>query len=334
MKNKNVLVTGGAGFIGSHLVSELVTKKAIVTVTVKYKSIIDCPRLAGIWDKVNVVECDLRNLDSVIQLKDSSFDYIFHLAAYNHVGDSFKHIHEAINSNMLATANLMEFGPAYKRFIYTATSEVYGYQTDVPFMEENMPFPISPYAIGKYGGELYARMKRHQTKNEIICLRPFNTFGPYQSERAIIPELIMKCLRGEPIKTTQGKQTREFNYVANIVEGFLAAAHTEKIPDHPVNIGAGEEISIRDLVRKIHTLCDSSSDLLIGALPDRPTEIWRMKSDRSKAEQFLGWTPKIPLDEGLKLTIEWYRKFLKIYRSAEGLPSLSNWKHANNKVSI
>jgi len=316
--DNKVLVTGGAGFIGSHLVKRLVKAGAEVTVIVKYKSIFDCIRLSQVWDNINVIEADLRNIDSVIQLRSSYFDYIFHLAAYNHVGDSFIHFQEALQSNLISTANIFEYGPDYGRFIYTATSEVYGYQDSVPFKEENMPFPLSPYAIGKYSGELYAKMKAFQEdKKEIICIRPFNTFGPYQSERAIIPEIIIKCLRGSPIHTTEGKQTREFNFVENIVDGFLLAAKTDNIPSGSINIGSGEEIAIRNLVNKIYELCDSKSELKIGVLKNRPTEIWRMKADNVRAEKYLEWVPKIPFEKGLVLTINWFKKFVHLYFDGE-----------------
>jgi UDP-glucose 4-epimerase len=324
MKAKKILVTGGSGFIGSHLVKRLVSLGADVTVTVKYKSIIDNVRLCPIWDDINVVECDLRNVDAILGLKKISpkFDFIFHLAAYNHVGDSFIQVNESLQSNLVATSNLMEHGPDFGRFIYTATSEVYGFQESVPFIETSFPFPISPYAVGKYAGELYARFKRHQTHQEIICLRPFNTFGPYQSERAVIPELIIKCLRGLPIETTQGRQTREFNFVANIVDGFLAAAAVDKIPEGPINIGAGEEISIRDLVKSIHELSESKSELRIGALEDRPTEIWRMRAANDRAREVLNWKPAVPFQEGLKQTIAWFREFLSAFYGDQHLKRL------------
>ena len=314
MKDKHVLVTGGAGFIGSNLVKRLVREGARVTVVVKYQSIIDCPRLCSVWNDINVVEADLRNLDSVMGLRDLKFETVFHLAAYNHVGDSFDHVHEAIYSNLISTINLLEAGLNWNRFIYTSTSEIYGYQTQVPFRESNsVPFPISPYSIGKFSGELYARMKHHQTDQEIICLRPFNTFGPYQSERAVIPELIIKCMRGEPIKTTEGKQTREFNFIDNIVDGFVAASQCEFVPDNVINIGSGEEIAICDLVRMIHKKSKSKSKLEIGKLDNRPTEIWRMSADNKKAKSSLGWTSKISFKEGLDRTIEWYRTYLEAY---------------------
>jgi UDP-glucose 4-epimerase len=324
MKSKNILVTGGAGFIGSHLVKRLVNLNVNVTVTVKYKSIIDCPRLVSVWDKIDIIEADIKNLDSVLFLKryKNKFDIIFHLAAYNHVGDSFVHINESLKTNILGTSNLLEFGPNYDRFIYTATSEVYGLQKTVPFTEEDLPFPISPYAIGKYGGELYANLKKHQNNDEIICLRPFNTFGPYQSERAIIPELIIKCLKGEEVKTTDGLQTREFNFVDNIVDGFILAAKMSEIPKSSINIGAGEEIVIKDLIKKIHKLTNSSSKLSIGALPTRPTEIWRMRAENTKAKSMLGWKASVPFKEGLIQTIKWFKNFIDLYFNDDGLRRL------------
>ena len=127
-KNKKVLVTGGAGFIGSHLVKKLLEFNAKVSVVVKYNSIIDCPRIAKIWDKIDIIEADLRNTDSTLQLKNRKFKYIFHLAAYNHVGDSFIHINETMSSNLLTTTNLLEHGPKFEKFIHIGTSEIYGLQ--------------------------------------------------------------------------------------------------------------------------------------------------------------------------------------------------------------
>lgn len=314
MNKKRILVTGGAGFIGSHLTKRLVRLGADVTVMVKYKSLIDNIRLSSIWRDINIIEADLRNIDSLRQLDSyKHFDFVFHLAAYNHVGDSFLHVNEALLSNAVATANLLEGMSDYGRFIYTSTSEVYGFQLSVPFEEEANPFPISPYAIGKYAGELYARMKRHQTNRPIVCIRPFNTFGPYQSDRAVIPELIIKCLLGSPIETTEGIQTREFNYVDNIIDGFLAVATVDTPPVEVINIGSNREIAIRDLIHKIHELADSRSELRIGALPNRPTEIWRMCASNERANRLLGWKPKVPFDEGLKKTVDWYRKYIDVY---------------------
>ena len=319
MKNKKILVTGGAGFIGSHLCKRLVKLGCEVSVLVKYKSINDCVRLSSVWDNIEVLEADLRNIDSLRQFKGHKYDIIFHLAAYNHVGDSFMHVSEALLSNMLGTANLLEYAPAYDRFLYMSTSECYGYQETALFQEDHAPFPISPYAIGKYAGELYSLMKKKQKGGlPIVCVRAFNTFGPYQSERAVIPELIVRCLRSLPIETTQGVQTREFNYVDNIIDGLLLAVEAEPF-DGVINLGSNRAISIADLVKRIYKICQSESELRIGALPYRPTEIWNMCADNEKAMKYLKWSPKINLEDGLIKTVEWFNRYLAVFYDKNSL---------------
>ncbi len=310
---RRFLVTGGAGFIGSHLVKHLISEGADVSVVVRYKSINDNIRLSSVWDQITPIEADLKNIDSLRQFNGQSYDVIFHLAAYNHVGDSFLHVNEALMSNTVATANLLEFAPDYGRFVYISSSEVYGYQEEVPFKEDFLPAPISPYAIGKYAGELYSRMKRTQSGKEIVCVRAFNAFGPYQSEKAVIPEIIIKCLKGVPVETTEGKQTREFNYVENLVEGFIAAAEAKPAHGGVINLCSGEEIAICDLVRKIHQLSNSSSKLKIGALPNRPTEIWRMSGSSYQAQKNLNWKSKISFEEGIVKTIEWFKRYYELF---------------------
>ena len=312
-KNKKVLVTGGAGFIGSHLTKKLVRAKARVSVIVKYNSIIDCQRLINIWDKIKIIEADLRNIDSVNAIKKLKFDYIFHFAAYNHVGDSFTHVHESINSNLFSTINLLDHGPKFKKFIHIGSSEIYGLQKKLPFNTNQIPNPMSPYALGKYSSELYAILKSKQNKKNLICLRPFNTFGPYQSEKAIIPEIIIKCLLGKEIKTTLGNQTREFNYVDNIINGILLVTKKVKHSDKPINLGSNNPVKIKYLVKKIHKLTNSQSILKIGAMKYRPNEIWEMSANNKFVTHNIGWKPSVTFGQGLKFSIEWYRKFLKLY---------------------
>lgn len=313
LRGARVLVTGGSGFFGSHLVHRLHEMGAEVHVLTKYNSVIDNVRLARIWDELHVIEADLRNPDSLAQLRDLRPDIVFHFAAYNHVGDSFVHVIEAMSSNAMGTVNLVEACADYKAFIYIATSEVYGFQTETPWHENLTPFPISPYAVGKYSGELFARMAWHVRQRPVVVLRPFNAYGPYQSPRAVVAEIILNCLRGEPVRSTEGVQTRDFNYVANLVDGVLLAATEAKAVGEIINIGSGQDVSIRDLILKIHALTNSRSELQIGALPYRPTEIWRMAADNRKAAALLGWQPRIGLDEGLERTIGWYRRFVDVY---------------------
>ena len=311
LRTKRVLLTGGGGFIGAHLCRRLVDEGAEVFVMVKYNSVIENVRLVRLWDRITPVEADLRNFNSLSQLKEIKPQIIFHLAAYNHVGDSFLHFAEAMGSNAQGTVHLLEAYEDYERFIYTSTSEVYGYQERVPFREAATPFPLSPYAVGKYSGELYARLKRQSLQRPIVVLRPFNAFGPYQSARAVIAELIIKCLRGEDVVTTEGKQTRDFNFVQNLIDGFVLAAVRPEAVGEVINLGTGIETSIRDLVERVHRLTGSQSRLRIGEWPYRPGEIWRMCADSAKAQRLLGWTSAVDLNSGLEQTIAWYREYLE-----------------------
>ena len=328
MKNKKVLVTGASGFIGSHLTQLLIRLGAEITIISKYNSVFDNVRLACVWDRIRVIEADMRNLDSLAILKNMKFDVIFHLAAYNHVGDSFVHVSESLDSNARGTANLIDSCRDYGTFVYISSSEIYGAQDSVPLHEEMAPEPISPYSIGKYAGELYCRMKYRSQKLPIVVLRPFNAFGPFQSDKAVIPEIIIKCLRNQLIETTPGEQTREFNFVGNLVEGIIEAAQHPDAVGRVINLGCNREIAIRDLVRYIHDRIGSRSELRIGSLPYRPTEIWRMFSDARKARKILGWEPRIDFADGMKITVDWYKQYLNVFADPDsGLWRLGDYRY-------
>ena len=324
LKNKKILVTGGAGFIGSHMIHRLIKYNAKVTTLVKYNSIIETPRLNFNFNRIKVIECDLRNTDSVLQLKKNKFDLIIHFAAYNHVGDSFKHIQENIDSNLLSTINLLNHGPNFNKFIHIGSSEIYGNQKNIPFDPKNMPNPMSPYALTKYASELYAKIKSKEKKFNLLSLRPFNTFGPYQSEKAIIPEIIIKCLKGENIDATHGKQTREFNYVENIIEAILYL--NQKIKNHPepINIGSNEPISIKNLINKIKYLTKSKSKINFGGLKYRPNEIWKMQANNNFIKK-INFKNKVDFNSGLQVTINWYKKFLNVYTKLSSFNNLSKY---------
>ena len=184
MKSK-ILVTGGSGFIGSHLVKELVKKGHDVAITTKYDSIYENIRLFKIWNKIKVIESDLRYSNTINKINEFRPSIIFHLAAYNDVKGSFSNYSEALESNIVGTSNLLENLKNYKQFIYISTSEVYGSQNIKNYFSEKMqPNPISPYSIGKYSGELYAQMHMRHLKKPIKILRPFNVFGETQSEKS------------------------------------------------------------------------------------------------------------------------------------------------------
>lgn len=316
--SKRVLVTGGSGFIGSHLTRRLVGLGAEVAVLTKYDSVIDNVRLAGLWDRVTSIEGDLRNLDSLLSLREFAPEVVFHLAAYNHVGSSFLHTSEALDCNGKGTANLIRAWDGFERFVYISSSEVYGAQTEIPFVETMTPQPVSPYAIGKYSGELYCRMMMSEMGSPMTILRPFNAFGPYQSARAVIAEVILTCLAGDPVRATEGRQTREFNFVENLIDGMVLGATHDNAVGQVLNIGGAEEISIRDAIETIHKATESKSELQFGTLPARPTEILRMKADSRKAESLIGWTPKVNFLDGLERTVDWYKSFKATFSDQTG----------------
>lgn len=311
LKGLRVVVTGGSGFIPSHLVRRCLDDGARVAVTVRYGNLVKNERLREVWEDLEVIEADLRNRGALEQVRGWKPNVVFHLAAYNHVGQSFTQVEECFDVNAKGTANLLDTCGPVDRFVYMSTSEVYGHQPSVPFVETMTPDPISPYAITKYAGELYCRLKQRVAGGfPIVIVRPFNVFGPYQSSKAVIPELILHCLRGVPVRTTLGEQTREFNYVTDIVDGLVRAAlHPGRI-EGPINLAAGEEVRISDLVRLIAELTETKSTVEIGALPYRPTEIWRMYADATRAREILGWRPQVTVREGLRRTVEWFRGHL------------------------
>ena len=214
--------------------------------------------------------------------------------------------------SLISTINLLNSGPTMKKFVHIGTSEIYGIQKKLPFNVKEKPNPMSPYAVTKFGSELFSVLKSKSSKINLLCLRPFNTFGPHQSEKAIIPELIINCLQNKEIRTTGGKQTREFNFIDNIVDGIFFLNKKINNSTEPVNVGSNNPISIKNLVKKIHKFTMSTSKIKIGSLKYRPNEIWKMQAD-NKFIISKGWKPKIKFDEGLKRTIIWYRNFYKIY---------------------
>jgi UDP-glucose 4-epimerase len=309
LRDKVVLVTGATGFIGSHLVRRLVDGVADVHALTSTVSSVYPARLLDLQSRITLHEGNLTDrsaMDAVIERAQPS--HVFHLAAYTHVGKSWRRVDECIQANVQGTVNLLQAldGTGYERFVYTGTSEIYG-DIDVPFREDAVANPISPYSVSKYAGERYCRMFHQGYDWPIVMVRPFNAYGPWQTPDRVIPEIIGRAVRGEELKMTQGKQTREFNFVADLVDGFLLLGTTPGIEGELFNLGCGEEVSMRDLATTILDLMGNPIEPRLGALADRPTEIWRMFCDSTKARERLGWEPRHSLAEGLQKTIDWYR---------------------------
>jgi nucleoside-diphosphate-sugar epimerase len=243
---------------------------------------------------------------------------VVHLAAFTHVGKSFYRVDENIQTNVQGTVNLLKsLDGHYERFLYVGTGEVYG-DVPAPFHEEGPVNPVSPYAVSKYAAERFCRMFHQAYDWPIVCLRLFSTYGPGQSTDRIIPEIILAGLQEKPLRMTEGRQTREFTFVADMADALVRALVAPGIDGAVINVGQDEEVSMRDLALTILDLLGNPVEPQFGALAYRPTEIWRMVGDSSRARSVLGWQPAHSLQEGLSETIEWYRARLAEHPSSIG----------------
>jgi UDP-glucose 4-epimerase len=312
LKGQRVLVTGASGFIGSHLTALLVEAGAAVHALTSTVSSIYPQRLLPMRDAITLHEGNLADrsaMDAVALASKPA--WVLHLGAYTHVGKSWQRVDECVQVNVQGTVNLLQaLAPlGYEKFVYTGTSEIYG-DVDVPFTEDGPVNPISPYSVAKYAGERYCRMFFQGRQWPIAMVRPFNAYGPAQSPDRVIPEIIVRALRRQELPMTQGKQTREFNYVTDIARGFVAAALRGE-PGRLYNIGNGQEVSMRDIASTILRLMGDPITPQFGALSERPTEIWRMHADARRARDELGWGSEVSLEEGLARTIAWYTEELQ-----------------------
>jgi nucleoside-diphosphate-sugar epimerase len=238
-------------------------------------------------------------------------EYVFHLGAYTHVGKSWNRVDECIQVNIQGTVNLLMAVErvGFTRFLNTGTSEIYG-DIEVPFREDATVHPISPYSVSKHAAEEYCRLFADARDLPLVRVRPFNAYGPMQSPDRVIPEIISRAVQGQPLKMTQGTQTREFNYVEDLADGFVALATAPGIDGDLFNLGCGREVSMRDIAVTILKLMGDPITPEFGAIPERPIEIYRMHADVTKTAERVGWRSKISLEEGLERTIAWYRDAL------------------------
>jgi dTDP-glucose 4,6-dehydratase len=321
-----VLVTGAAGFIGSHLAESLARAGAEVRAFVRYNSRNDYGWLeqldGGLIDEIEIFRGDLANPEAALNAAHGC-DTIFHLGALIPIPYSYRHPREFVAANVVGTLNVLEAcrRESVRRLVHTSTSEVYGTAVRVPIDEEHPLNAQSPYAATKIGADQIALSFWRSFETPVVVARPFNTFGPRQSARAVIPTLITQALGREQVELGSTHPTRDFLYVEDLVRGFERCAEAEGVEGEVINLGSGAEISIAELAAQVFRLV--GRDLPITFSPDRSrpplSEVERLLADTSKAERLLGWTPKIELEEGLRRTIEWFEGFLDAYK-----PSLYN----------
>jgi len=314
------LVTGAAGFIGSHLVELLIDKNIEVRAFVRYNSKNNWGWLetSKYKDKIDVYSGDIRDFDSVKDAMKGT-DVVFHLAALIGIPYSYVSPLAYIKTNIEGTYNILQAARELKiqRVIHTSTSEIYGTAKYVP-IDENHPInPQSPYAATKVGADQLALTFYRSFELPVTVIRPFNTYGPRQSSRAIIPTVISQLLFGEEnIKLGKLTPTRDLNFVFDIVEGFYQVGLHEKAIGEVFNIGSGYEISMENLVANIFKLMGKDLEVIQDRQRIRPekSEVERLLCDASKAKQLTGWESKYSLEEGLKITINWMKENINYYK--------------------
>ncbi len=311
LQGKKVLVTGAFGFIGSHLSRSLLKEGAEVYALVRKESSQD--RVKDIIEDIKVYFGDIRDYSAVSScVKDSKPQIIFHLAALRDVRRDLELVNAVIDVNIKGLVNLVNAAVKGKIslecFINTGTCEEYGDLT-VPFSEGRRESPVSPYSFSKVSATYFSQMVFKTEGLPMVTLRPFLTYGPFQDRDMFIPSLISHCLEGRDFKMTRGDQTREFNYVDDIVDAYLRAAVCKEAIGEVINIGNGIEYRIRSVAEKILDYMGRPVNLLIGKLDKRIGEPEHFFCRNDKAKRILNWLPKVSLDRGLQKTINWYKNY-------------------------
>ena len=319
LKNKNVLVTGADGFIGSHLVEHLTSLGCNVKAMCIYNSFNSWGWLdtldVNITNNIDITLGDIRDIKSVNNAC-KNIDYVFHLASLIAIPHSYNSPYSYLQTNALGAMNIMEscLTNNVERVIHTSTSEVYGNLKKMPIKEDDLMFAKSPYSATKIAADQIAHSYYSSFDVPVSIVRPFNTYGPRQSNRAIIPTIITQALtNNKSIKLGALYPTRDFSYIKDTVRGFILAAKSKKSIGETINIGSGYEISIGDLYDIICKLTNVELKVKKDSTRIRPKkgEVFRLKADNKKAKKLLGWTPQYAnrqgLIRGLRETIDWFK---------------------------
>lgn len=316
---KRVLVTGAGGFIASHLTERLVTLGARTRALVHYRG-------TGSWgwlddssyrDDIEVVAGDVCDRDSVEQAMQG-VEVVFHLAALIAIPYSYRVPLSYVRTNVEGTLNVLQAAreSGVERVVHTSTSEVYGTARYVPIDEAHPLQGQSPYAASKIGADKLVEAFCASFGLPAVTVRPFNTFGPRQSARAVVPAVITQCLTADTIRLGNLHPTRDLNYVENTVDGFVLAATAPRAVGRTVNIGSGREISVEALAHLIAGMLGRAVRIESdeGRIRPQSSEVERLVADNTQAHELLGWRPAVSLEDGLRRTIDWIRDHAGAYR--------------------
>lgn len=315
LKNKKVLVTGADGFIGSHLVERLIDEGCQVRAFVYYNSFNSWGWLDTFskeqLSKIEIFAGDIRDPNGVrTAMKD--IEIVFHLAALIAIPFSYHSPDAYIDSNIKGTLNIIQAARdlGTERVLVTSTSEVYGTAQFVPITELHPKQPQSPYSASKIGADCIADSFYRSFNLPLTIVRPFNTFGPRQSARAVIPTIITQLLNGkEEIKLGDITPTRDLVFVKDTVEGFLEIAKSEELIGHEINIATQSEISVGDLAQELINQINPNAIIISDEIRLRPekSEVFRLFGSNEKIQKMTNWKQQFTLQEGLKTTIDWFK---------------------------
>jgi UDP-glucose 4-epimerase len=309
------LVTGGAGFIGSHLVERLLADGARVRVLDNFStgSRANLPFTAKAGKRLEVVRGDIRNRAAVERAARGA-RVIFHQAAMRSVPRSVKDPLGANENNVTGTLNVLQAARRCRvpRVVYASSSSVYGARPELPKREDQPPAPISPYAVSKAAGEQYAAVWTRLYGVETVGLRYFNVFGPRQDPKseyaAVIPRFILWGLRGKPLVIHgDGTQSRDFTYIDNVVEANALAARAPGAGGEVFNVGCGDRVSLLEIAAKLEAILGRPVER--RHTPARPGDVPHTLADLTKAKRLLGYAPLVAFDEGFRRTVDYFRTF-------------------------
>ncbi len=315
------MVTGAGGFIASHLVEALVLRKAQVRAFVRYNSRGDPGLLRllapEVLKQIEIVAGDLRDLPA-IRAAMEGVTHVLHLGALIAIPYSYIHPAEVVETNVIGTLNILLAGreAGIERIVHTSTSEVYGTALRVP-IDENHPLQgQSPYSASKIGADKLAESFYRSYNLPVVTLRPFNTYGPRQSARAVIPTIITQVLTQKVVRLGNLEARRDLTYIADTVDGFLRVSSVPGVEGETFNLGTGIEVSVSDLAQEIISIINKPIEIVIDSERLRPdkSEVQRLLSDNRLARERLGWVPQVELRDGLYQTIAWIGDHLHLYQ--------------------
>jgi NAD dependent epimerase/dehydratase len=317
-----VLVTGAGGFIGSHLTEALIKSGARVRALVRYNSRNNWANIESVSpeakEKLEVVLGDVHDpffIDSAVQ----GVDVIFHLASLIAIPYSYTAPQPYVETNIIGTLNVLQAARRHnvKKMVHTSTSEAYGTAIYAPIDEKHPLQGQSPYSATKIGADKLAESFFRSFGLPVATIRPFNTFGPRQSARAVIPTIISQALSRDRIELGSLTPVRDLTYVSDTVNGFIRIAESPETVGEVINIGSGSGITIGELAERVLSLLGMKKPIVAAEERIRPehSEVFKLICDNSKARQLLNWEPQVSLDDGLRSVINWVRANQNSFKS-------------------